>query len=307
MLIKLKTKVVLWLVVVCLIWGSTWLVIKIGLATVPPFLAAGLRFMLASILLYAMMVMRKESLPRGTVFQKLALFIGLTAFGVPYALVYWGQRLIPSALASILFASYPFFVALFSHFLLQNEKMNGLKVVGVLLGFAGVYVIFSNELSFDSHVALAGMAAIVASAFIQAFSLVYLKKHGEAFSPIGVNFAAMSLGTILLLVTSVLVEDYSGVSFTGQALLSIVYLAVLGNVTAFVAYFWLVKHVDTVLLSMTSFVTPIIAVALGAFVLGESLAPRIFSGATLVLCGILAANGKELARMIASKKALLWD
>ena len=106
---------------------------------------------------------------------------------------------------------------------------------------------------------------------------------------------------------SISAEDYSAVSFTGEAILSILFLAVFGNVVAFVSYFWLVKHVETVLLSMTSFVTPIIAVALGAFTLHETLSPRIFSGATLVLCGLLAANGKDLAGMLARKKALLWD
>lgn len=263
--------------------------------------------MLASAILYAMMLVRKESLPRGKMFRGLALFMGFAGFGVPYALVYWGQHLIPSALASILFATYPFFVGIFSYAFLPNEKMNAFKIFAVILGFSGVYLIFSSELAIDVHIAVGGMAAIVISAFIQAISLVCLKKYGETFSPISLNFLSMSIGAVLLLVASVVVEDYSTVSFTHQAVLSILFLAAFGNVVAFVSYFWLVKHVETVLLSMTSFVTPIIAVALGALVLNETLSPRIFSGATLVLCGILAANGKDLANMLARKKALLWD
>jgi len=302
-----RTKVIFWLVVICIIWGSTWLAIKVGLATVPPLLAAALRFILASVILYVMMVVRKERLPSGRVFKRLTVFLGVMAFGIPYALVYWGQKLIPSALASILFASYPFFVALFSHMFLPNEKMNALKVLAVIIGFAGVYVIFSGEVSLEADIALGGMAAIVMSAVIQAISLVFLKKHGEPFSPISVNFISMSIGALLLMVASIAVEDYSSVSFTNAAVLSIVFLAVFGNVVAFVSYFWLVKHIEAVLLSMTSFVTPIISVALGAFVLNETLSPRIFGGATLVLCGILAANGKDLVRLIANGKALLWD
>ncbi len=295
------------MVIICLIWGSTWLAIKIGLATVPPLLSAGLRFFLASAILYAMMAVRHEKVPRGKVFRTLVIIMGLTAFSIPYALVYWGQNLIPSALSSILFASYPFFVAIFSHVLLPDEKLNGLKLAGVILGFVGVYVIFSSQLEFSTGVAVGGMAAIVVSAVIQAYSLVYLKKKGEAFSPISVNFVSMSIGALLLLAGSVTTESYVSVSFTKEALLSIVFLAVFGNVVAFVSYFWLVKHVEAVLLSMTSFVTPIIAVLLGAIVLGETLSHRMFSGATLVLCGILAANGKDLAKLIASGKALLWD
>ncbi len=295
------------MIVICLIWGSTWLAIKIGLATVPPLLSAGLRFLLASGILYGLMIVRKEELPRGKTFRHLVIVMGLLAFSIPYALVYWGQNLIPSALSSILFASYPFFVAVFSHLLLPNEKMNGLKLVGVILGFIGVYVIFSSQLVFNTSVAIGGMAAIVLSGIIQAYSLIYLKQKGEAFSPISINFVSMSIGALLLLAGSVATEKYADVSFTNEAVVSIVFLAVFGNVVAFVSYFWLVKHVETVFLSMTSFVTPIIAVILGAVVLGETLSHQIFSGATLVLCGILAANGKDLARLFANGKALLWD
>ncbi len=233
--------------------------------------------------------------------------MGLLAFGFPYALVYWGQKIIPSALASILFATYPFFVGLFSYFFLPNEKMNFLKFVSIVLGFAGIYVIFSSGLAFDSKIAISGMMAIVASSFIQAGSLVFLKKYGESFSPVSVNFASMSIGAVLLLGGSLAMERYDTVVFTNLSLVSILYLAVFGNVVAFVSYFWLVKHVETVLLSMTSFVTPIIAVVLGSIVLGEALSSRIFSGATLVLCGILAANGKDLARLLSSGKSFLWD
>ena len=291
----------------CCIWGSTWLAIKLGLKTVPPLLSAGLRFALASAVLYGLMLVRGERLPRTRAFASLVIFMGLSAFSIPYALVYWGQKMIPSALASILFATYPFFVGLFSYFFLPSENMNVLKFLSLVLGFAGVYVIFSSELNFDSGVAITGMAAIVVSAFIQAGSLVYLKKFGEAVSPVSLNFASMSLGAILLLVGSFVSESYATVALTGQAIASIAFLAIFGNVIAFVTYFWLVKHVETVLLSMTSFVTPILAVVLGALIAGEQLSPQIFSGACLVLSGILAANGKDLAKLIASGKTLLWD
>ncbi len=273
----------------------------------PPLLSAGLRFLLASVVLYGLMKVRGEKLPRTRAFASLVIFMGLSAFSIPYALVYWGQQMIPSALASILFATYPFFVGLFSYFFLPSENMNFLKFLSLVLGFAGVYIIFSSELNFDTGIAITGMAAIVVSAFIQAGSLVYLKKFGEAVSPVTLNFASMSLGAVLLLVGSVFSETYSAVTWTGQAIGSIVYLALFGNVIAFVSYFWLVKHVETVLLSMTSFVTPILAVVLGAMVAGEQLTPQVFSGACLVLCGILAANGRDLAKMIASGKSLLWD
>jgi drug/metabolite transporter (DMT)-like permease len=257
-------------------------------------------------ILYGMMVARKESLPPGRTYRLLVLFVGLTAFSVPYALVYWGQRQIPSALASILFATYPFFVAFFSSIFLPNEKMTLLKFIAIILAFAGVYVIFAGQLALDARIAVGGMAAIVGSSFIQASALVLLKKYGGSFSPISVNFVSMGIGAILLMGASVFAEDYTGVVFTAKAVLSITYLAIFGTVVAFVTYFWLVKHVETVLLSMTSFITPIIAVALGALVLGERLTPQMIIGAGMVLGGILIANAKDVARLAATGKSLLW-
>lgn len=305
--IRTQTKVVIGFTVVCLIWGSTWLAIKLGLETVPPFLAAGLRFLLASIILGGLVFLRNEQLPREGRFRALVIFISLTSFSVPFALVYWGQRLIPSALASILFATFPFFVALFSHVFLPNERMSGPKAMGVLLGFIGVCVIFSGGLSLDAHLAFGGMVAIVTSSLIQAISLVFLRKHGESYSTLSINFVSICIGAALLLCTSVAVEDYSGVVFTPKAISSLFFLAIFGTVVTFVTYFWMIKHVEAVLLSMTSFVTPIIAVVLGALVMREQLAPQIVSGAGLVLGGILVANGRDLLKLISDRKSLLWE
>lgn len=305
--IRTQSKVSIGFVVVCLIWGSTWLAIKLGLETVPPFLASGLRFLLASIVLGGLVFLRNERLPRERGFRALVVFISLTSFSIPFALVYWGQLLIPSALASILFATFPFFVAVFSHIVLPNERMSGPKMLGVLLGFIGVYVIFSSELSLGARLALGGMVAIVASSLIQAISLVFLKKHGESYSTLSINFVSIGMSAVLLLCTSVVVEDYTNVVFTPKAILSLLFLAIFGTVVTFVTYFWMIKHVQAVLLSMTSFVTPIIAVVLGALVMHEQLAPQIVSGAALVLGGILVANGRDLVKLISDRKSLLWD
>lgn len=305
--IRTQRKVGIGFVVVCLIWGSTWLAIKLGLETVPPFLAAGLRFLLASIVLGGLVFLRNERLPGERGFRALVVFISLTSFSIPFALVYWGQHLIPSALASILFATFPFFVAVFSHIVLPNERMSGPKMLGVLLGFVGVYVIFSSGLSLGARLEFGGMVAIVASSLIQAISLVFLKKHGESYSTLSINFVSIGMSAVLLLCTSAVVEDYTNVVFTSKAILSLLFLAIFGTVVTFVTYFWMIKHVQAVLLSMTSFVTPIIAVVLGALVMHEQLAPQIVSGAALVLGGILVANGRDLVKLISVRKSLLWD
>jgi drug/metabolite transporter (DMT)-like permease len=133
-------------VLVSLIWGSTWLAIKIGLQSVPPLFAVTMRFSLATIILFLILKIRGERLPTDRVALLLYLTLAFLSYSFPFALVYWGEQYIPSGLASIIFAVYPFVVAIGSHFALEAEKMNVLKMAGILLGFAGVTIIFWSDI-----------------------------------------------------------------------------------------------------------------------------------------------------------------
>ncbi|KAB2922383.1 MAG: EamA family transporter [Bacteroidetes bacterium] len=297
-----RLKVIAAYVAICTIWGSTWLVIKIGLEAMTPLLSAGLRFALAAAVLFTIIRVRRIEVPlnRDTVW--FFAVASLTSFSVPFALVYWGEQRVSSGITSILFAVFPFCVALFSSLMLKEERLTLQKIAGIVLGFAGIVVIFSDDLHIASGSgAVAGMAAIVLSAAIQAFSAVLIKKHGHALSPFVVSFVPMALAGVILLAGSAAVEDLSAVRFTPSAVFSIVFLAVFGSVATFVSYFWLLKRVEVVLLSLTSFVTPVIAVVLGVVVLDEPVSSRLFIGAAFVLGGILAANASDVRRFLRSR------
>jgi drug/metabolite transporter (DMT)-like permease len=303
----MRARVILGLVVICVIWGTTWLGIKIGLKTVPPVLGAALRFLLAAAILGTIIRLRGIVIPRERSFWNLAVLLGLTSFSVPYALVYWGQQYIPSALSSILFATYPLFVALLSHLLLAGEEMNAPKWMGTILGFVGIAVIFWSDFRLESPHVLWGMAAIVASSFLQAIALISARRSGERFSSFSLNFAGMSVGCAVLLVLSFAFDSYGSLAFGSAGVASILYLSIFGSVIAFVVFFWLVKHVEAVLLALTAFVTPILAVVVGALVLHERLPADILAGSALVLTGILLANLKELHRVVERGRAFLFD
>jgi len=278
--------------IVCTVWGSTWLAIKIGLETVPPFLAAGIRFVIASSVLGVIVKARGIPLPRDADAVKVYLTLGILSFSLPFGLVYWGQQYIPSGLSSILFAAYPGWVALFSHVALPTERMDAFKASGVVLGALGLVVIFSRDVHWSGTEGLLGMGAVMISTVLQAVSLVIIKKYGQPVSPFAMNLAGMTLGAAMLLIGSLIFEDPASAVFTPPAVASILYLALVGSILTFGSYFWLLKRVEAVYLSLTSFVNPIIAVLLGAVVLGESLAPTVLLGAALVLLGILTANGR---------------
>jgi drug/metabolite transporter (DMT)-like permease len=281
-------------VIVSSVWGSTWLAIKIGLESVPPFLGAGLRFVIACALLWLIIRWRKLPIPFTSEARKVYLSMGLLTCTAPFALVYWGQQFIPSALGSILFAAFPFWVAFFSHFMLANERLDRYGLAGIIVGFLGVVIIFWGDFQLSNSSAILGMSAILLSVVIQALSLVQVKKWGHSVDPIVMNFVGIAIGMVALLTLGWILEAGQPIVWNTASVLSILYLSIVGTVLAFVAYFWLLKRIDAVYLSLTAFINPIVAVVLGALVLGEKLATTVFIGAFLVLTGILLANWKGL-------------
>jgi drug/metabolite transporter (DMT)-like permease len=289
-------RVRIWLgfAIVSTVWGSTWLAIKIGLQSVPPLLAAGTRFLVASTVLFAIVRIRRLRIPFDADARKLYLTLSILSFSIPFALVYWSEQFIPSGLSSILFSIYPFWVAICAHLFLKGERLDLLKLSGITVGFIGILIVFSGDVHWSDPNALAGMLAVLASALLQGFALILIKKYGQSVSPFVMNLVGMSSAGIILLLSGLLLESGSPISLDSRAIGSILYLALVGSVLTFVTYHWLLKRIEAVYLSLTSFINPIVAVILGAVVLGESLEPRVFVGAAFVLSGILLANGKQL-------------
>ena len=280
-------------IIISVIWGSTWFAIKVGLESIPPFYGLALRFTIAMAVFYAMMKLKHETLPKDRASKKLFATLGVLSFSIPFALVYWGEQYISSGLASILFAVYPFAVAGISHLVLPNEKLNPYKVGGITLGFFGLLIIFWSDIHIGTS-STTGMIAVVVSSMLQAFALVTVKKSGTHINPVAMNFGGLIVGVPIMYIMAFAFEDVSSVHFDMNGVSSILYLGVLGSVVTFSIYYWLLKKIEAVYLSLVSMVTPVLAVVLGTLWLHEEFSSRVFSGASLVLCGILFANGKEL-------------
>lgn len=294
-----RLKIILAYVAICTIWGSTWLVIKVGLETMTPFFSASLRFILAAVILYAIIKGKGIIIPLNRKTFWFFLVVSLTSFSIPFGLVYWGEQHVSSGLTSILFAVFPFSVAVMSVIFLPNEKLTTAKISGIVLGFLGIVIIFYNDIQFGAETnSLLGMAAIVLSAIMQSFAAVTIKKHGRDLSPFVVSFIPMLLAGTLLLAASLFSEDIATVQFTSTAIFSIIFLALFGSVATFVSYFWLLKRVEVVFLSLTSFITPIIAVVLGALILNEHVSSQLFIGSVFVLGGILSANAADVRNFL---------
>lgn len=286
----MNLKVIAIYVLVCLTWGLTWFAIRVGLLDFPPFFAAGLRFTVASIVLGFIIYYKKYpvQLDKESIF--LYLFMAVFSFLLPFGCVYWGEQYIGSGLAAVLFAIYPFSVLITTKIAIPDEEIKSTQVIGMVLGFAGIVIIFSNSLSFDFSNQLGGMVAVLASALMQSIVVVAVKKHGKNLHPAALNFAPMALGAIAFFVVSPLLEDRSKIHFTMNGIYSVLYLGIFGSVFAFSAYYWLLKRISIILLSLIAFITPVVALFVGWLFLGEQLESRETLGSVFVLAGLLAGN-----------------
>jgi len=283
---RAKLPVLVWLVL-ALIWGSTWLFIKLGLEDLPPFTFAGIRFVIAVLILSAVVVLRGRKLPTDWRDWVLIAGTGWLAFTINYGLLFWGEQRTSSGLAAILQTIIPVFGLALAHLHLPSERITAPKLVGVVLGIAGVALIFSDQMGAEGSGALKGSVAIVIGAFGAAYSNVLVKARGGKLDYAVLAAGQMLFGLVPLLIIGTIYEGNPlNLRWTPLALLSLFYLALVGSAVAFLLYYWLVRHMEVTKTMLIALVTPLIAVSLGMAVRGEQLTWRIVAGGVCIMAGI---------------------
>jgi len=277
-------------ILLCLLWGSTWMVIRASLESLTPYISIGARFITASFLILILMKIRGVSLQRDKESIRLYILMGIFSFVIPFGLVYWAEQFVPSGLASVLFGVYPFFVAIFSFFRIPDELIGKIKILGMSLGFIGIVIIFSDSFTTDLSNLFIGMVAVALSGLIQAWMAVTIKKSGKHLNPLSMNLLPMFIAGVAGLIIGLVLEDLSKIKIDNTAILSVLYLAFFGSVVTFTAFYWLMKKINVVLLSLIAFITPIVALLLGWIFYKETLTTQHLVGSSLVLVGLLVAN-----------------
>jgi drug/metabolite transporter (DMT)-like permease len=270
---------------ICAIWGSTWVVIKIGLVGVPPFLGAGLRFLLSASLIGVWLAFRRSRF-RLTHEEKICvLSAGVLVFWLDYAAVYWAEMHISSGLTAVLFSTMPLMTSLLSAYWTHTETLNRRKLTGILVGMLGTVLLFWPSERLGALQAL-GMLAALAASLCAAINLVMMKKHGQHADPFLVNFFGMALGAVCLLVMSAALENWNAVTWTQSNMLAVAFLSVFGSVIAFSAYYYLIKRMDATIVSLTTLIIPIVALALGRAFLDEMVTSRALLGIVTIIVGV---------------------
>jgi len=276
-------------VLLCLVWGSTWLVIKVGYGGLGPFNVAALRFVAAGAVFAALIPLFRVRWPRGATEWTLVTFVGLVLFGMDFGLIYWGEQFLDSGLTAILFATLPLITILTAHVYLPGDRITARKLAGTMLAFFGVVALFGDSVRIDPAKAWP-MAAIVASAACAAFAGIATKRHGAALHPATLNAPAMLIGAASLAVTSLIAGDGLRLPSTPATWAAVAYLAFVGSVVTFLAYFTLLKTWNVTSLSFISVFTPAIALLLGFLFLDERPTLMAGVGAALILTGVVVAT-----------------
>lgn len=289
--IPLKIGVITAYAVMCAIWGTTWLGIKVSLQFIPPLAGAGLRFLVAGLLLYAVARIRGKLVPLASIPWKLVLVLAAFLFGLNYILTYVAETHVASGLTAVLFGVLPFFMFAFGRYLL-DERTRALTWIGAVVAFAGVAAI-SLQAGMRGSVWYA--LAVVGAAASSAFANVYAKRHAH-HDPLVTLPPAMSIAGVAVGVIGALTERIVPArAFSLDSWGAVLYLAIAGSAVAFFLNLWLLKRVRAWIVGMSSLIIPVIAVVVGVLFGGETFSLREAAGATLVIAGVWLALRSDAA------------
>jgi drug/metabolite transporter (DMT)-like permease len=279
-------KILVW-VILCLVWGTTWIFIKVGLADLPPITFAAARFTLAILILVPFISIRQIPWPNSAAQWKLIGLTGFLQFSLNYSSVFWAEQYISSGLAAVLQSMIPVFGLLLAWIFLPAERITWLKISAVLLGFVGVTVIFVDQLRIENWMAFLGCTAIVVGAYFAAQASILVKLRAGGIHPASLVCAQMIAGLPALGVYSLIAEG-NPLTFhwTWKAIGCIFYLSVFGTIAAFWLYYWLLSRIESTKAMVISLVTPLIAVVIDGVFLGERLPPQTLLGGLLIIASI---------------------
>ncbi len=276
--------------ILTLIWGTTWAAIRIGLEGIPPFTGVAVRFGIAAIVLLIAARVRGVRLGALPVERWLWVANALLAFCISYGVVYWCEQWVPSGLASVLFSTFPLFVAIMSHFTLPEERLTLRGALGVLLGFAGVAVIYSQDLSLlgGPQIAFASVVFLL-SPLASAVSQVVIKRWGKGVHPFSLTAVPMAITAVVMGGVAFLTEREARFTFDAVSIGTLFYLALAGSAVTFSLLYWLLARLSATRVSLVAYTIPVVAVCVGAIFLGEVITPRIIAGSVMVLMGVFLA------------------
>ena len=284
-------KTVLAFAIVYLVWGSTYLAIRVGVREVPPFLLAAIRFLIAGLILYVCMIAQGERSPRGREWTS-AFVLAVLIFVLDYGLLFWAEQRVPSGVSAVMLATIPAFMALSEIILLGTQELTLRLAVALLIGIGGVAVLMSRSLNVGGvPIDTMGAAALIVAAISWSVASALTRRLPLPSSKVMSSGTQMLAGGVLLALTAAALGEFRNFhpwAVSRNACLALVYLIVAGSIVAFTAYVWLIHHESPTKVGTYAYVNPLVAVLIGYLLGGETLDLRTILGTVFVLLSVVA-------------------
>jgi drug/metabolite transporter (DMT)-like permease len=272
------------------VWGSTYLAVRVGVAEVPPFLLAAMRFLAAGLVLFLWTLARGERSPRRREWMS-AFLLALLIFVFDYGLLFWAEKRVPSGVAAVMMATIPVFMALSEIIFLRTQRLTARLALALLVGIAGVAVLVSNSLNVGgAPIDRSGAIALIVAAISWSIAAALSQKLPLPSSKVVSSGAQMFAGGLLLTIAAGALGEFRNfhpLAVSRGAWFALVYLIVAGSIVSFTAYVWLLHHESPTKVGTYAYVNPVVAVLVGYFLGGEPLGARTILGTLFVLVSVL--------------------
>lgn len=290
-------------ITVCVVWGTTYLAIRVALESIPVALLAGLRWTAAGILLASALVAAGESLPHPRHWGPIAV-AGFLMAVIGNGGVVWAEQYVASGLAAVVVATVPFWAVSVDALVPGGDKLTWRTVGGLALGLLGIVVLVWPELTMGGQQGRlfgAGVVALQIACLGWALGTAFTKRLAVPAAPLPSAAMQMLLSGLMLMAIGTATGEWSRLAFTPRTTAAMVYLVLVGSIVGYSAYVYALKHLPVATVSLYAYVNPIIAVVLGTLVLSEPFSLRLIVAALMVLAGI------AVVQSAASRKSTRCD
>jgi drug/metabolite transporter (DMT)-like permease len=280
-----------WLVFLALgaMWGSSYLFIKIGIETVTPLTLVALRLGVGTLLLAGVVALAGERLPRGPRTYLHLTVMAVLNIVVPFSLITWAELSMASSLAAILTAAVPLFAVIIAASVLRDEPVTPMGVAGLGVGFVGV-IVLTGPAAFSSGGSALAVLALLGAAASYACATVYARRNLAAMRPTVPAFLQVAIAFVLSGALALSLEAPLAMELTGPAVLSVLWLGLLGSGVAYLAYFRLIRSWGATRTAAVAYILPVVGISLGALVADETIDLRVVAGTALIVGGVALLN-----------------
>jgi len=290
----MKPKVLINYAILCFIWGTTWIILKKSLIDgTPPFFGSGFRFFFGGIILWGIILYKRDFPSFKALPLQLYLQFGLLNLTICYGLTYWATQFIYSSLSALIWAGFPLCVAVFSYFMLPDEVFTKKKIISLFLGTIGALLILKEGLNFKGEQVVIGILMVVIAVIIAGYPNVYLKRYSNAVTSLHLNAVSQLIAGITLLIISFVFESDQEMVWNNFNIFALAYLTIFGSLIAWYIYFWLFPHISMSQISYIAFFPPVLASILGWIFLDEKLSILAIIGGGFVIFGAVLVNLNE--------------